>query len=486
MIDIYFSDFFEVEPELLEEYGAFNVSLINDLPLFIDPFLLFNSEVPTYKGHHESIIRYVKFLRDKSITRPATKGLLQAWYMFGEVDQNWFGFSKVGNKGSGLGIEFARALHENLNSVFTDFGAEKIAQGSHLEKLCLVSEGVGRDNISDFTTNLIKEFLLDYTRNFALEHIRPELRKVFTIERVRFNYTTETWSRDKYELPCFGEDYVLLTPKNILTRDEIWISRKDLLHEYHDIASAVPNAQLREQINNYFASLLAPNPTAGEINNAKAKVYRQFPELLEYYIRSKEDSGDLATTISSERVSETEEQFILHVVEFVDSLLRSTGFYERRGNTYTEARERVDFLKDVIENKDGYKLFYMKGQPIKREADLQILFRLTWYGTPSDVNREVNNGRGPVDFTISRGSADKSLVEFKLASNSQLKRNLANQVPIYEKASDADKSIKVILYFSESELARVASILRELKLEGNPDIVLIDARSDNKPSASKA
>ena len=39
-MDIYFSDFFQVSPDILEKYGAFNVSLINDLPLFIDPFLL--------------------------------------------------------------------------------------------------------------------------------------------------------------------------------------------------------------------------------------------------------------------------------------------------------------------------------------------------------------------------------------------------------------------------------------------------------------
>ena len=41
---IYFSDAFEVSPQILEEYGAFDVSLLNDLPLFIDPFLLFNSK----------------------------------------------------------------------------------------------------------------------------------------------------------------------------------------------------------------------------------------------------------------------------------------------------------------------------------------------------------------------------------------------------------------------------------------------------------
>jgi hypothetical protein len=43
---IYFTDFFDIPPTLLEEYGAFNISLVNDLPLFIDPFLLFNSQNP--------------------------------------------------------------------------------------------------------------------------------------------------------------------------------------------------------------------------------------------------------------------------------------------------------------------------------------------------------------------------------------------------------------------------------------------------------
>jgi hypothetical protein len=32
-MDVYFSDYLKVEPDVIEEYGAFNISLINDLPL---------------------------------------------------------------------------------------------------------------------------------------------------------------------------------------------------------------------------------------------------------------------------------------------------------------------------------------------------------------------------------------------------------------------------------------------------------------------
>jgi hypothetical protein len=44
----------------------------------------------------------------------------------------------------------------------------------------------------------------------------------------------------------------------------------------------------------------------------------------------------------------------------------------------------------------------------------------------------------------------------------------------------------VILFFSESERERVKAILQRLKLRGKENVVLIDARSDNKPSGSKA
>ena len=114
------------------------------------------------------------------------------------------------------------------------------------------------------------------------------------------------------------------------------------------------------------------------------------------------------------------------------------------------------------------------------------MYRLTWFATPFDVNREVNNGRGPVDYKVSMGRFDKTLVEFKLASNSKLKQNLQHQVSIYEAANNTANSIKAILHFNDNELKRVLKVLNELGLTGRRDMVLIDACRDNKPSASNA
>lgn len=67
-VGIYFTDFIGVAPQVLEDYGAFNVSLINDLPLFIDPFLLFDSDKVEYRALHDQIVDYVKFLWDVSVS----------------------------------------------------------------------------------------------------------------------------------------------------------------------------------------------------------------------------------------------------------------------------------------------------------------------------------------------------------------------------------------------------------------------------------
>ena len=493
MANIYFSDVFEVSPELLEEHGAFNISLITDLPLFIDPFLLFNSEDRKYKELHDSIIEYMRFLKDESKDRSLPEPLVRQWFTFPEIRQNWLGFSKVGNRGRGLGKDFAKVLNRNLNSVFSDFGQETVTLSSHIEKFCLIRDGVGRDMISDFTANLVKGYLCEFTQEFARSHLPTSKRAVYNVDHVRFNCETVSWASERFELPMLDTDYVLLTPKEILTRDETWINRPDLIDSFRGIADALPNASLRAQVNEYLIRTLPNKPSQNkkeikkEIRAAISHAIEKFPQILDYYIRKKEEDGDQAVSAAKEHVNFVQEYLVQQVSDFVQEILVPGGFYQLRPDTYYDAKQRLLFLKDVIENKGGHRLFYVKGHPIEREEDLQILYRLTWFASDADVSREVNDGRGPADYKVSRGSRDKTLVEFKLAKNTQLARNLANQAKIYERASDATQpTLKAILYFDEQQLLKVQDILKRLEMETSPNIILIDAGEDNKPSGSRA
>src|SRR5207302_835361 len=125
-MDLYFSDAFKVSPKKLERYGAFNICLVSDLPLFVDPFLVFNSRKPRYRKLHRGIVRYLQFLYRQARTQHLTPGLISAWYRFPEITQNWLGFSKTGNQGRGLGEKFAGALHNNLGVLFKGLNEHKI------------------------------------------------------------------------------------------------------------------------------------------------------------------------------------------------------------------------------------------------------------------------------------------------------------------------------------------------------------------------
>ena len=96
---LYFADFFDVDEDVLDGYGAFNISLVVDLPLFIDPFLLFNSKKPEYQVLHNQIIEYLRYLRDLAIAGNLSDGRIRNLYCFPEVQQNWLGFSQGNNTG---------------------------------------------------------------------------------------------------------------------------------------------------------------------------------------------------------------------------------------------------------------------------------------------------------------------------------------------------------------------------------------------------
>lgn len=486
-IKLLFSDYFNVSSKIVDEYGAFNISLVNDLPLFVDPFLLFNSSDPIYQGLHKEIITYLEFLKSKSSGNLTDKGLIFAWYKFPEVYQNWFGFSVDGNKGRGLGKDFANALNNNFYKLFPNYGEEKVTSGTHLEKLCLVKDGVGRDNISDFTTNLIKGHLAKYTETFCKKYLNPDFCDNFYLQKSKFNYKTEVWEAKKYYLPSHKGDFILLTPKDILTKDEVWINKTDLIEDFEKILISVSNEELRSQLNNYLFKKL---DTKSITKKKKSETFRtailEHPEFIDYYIKYKEDNGNLAQDISSEKVAWSEELYLKKFKEFVILVNSKTSFYNLDSSSYKAALERASYLKHVIEDCDGYRIFYINKNPVGREEDLRILYKMTWYASDYDFNTEVNNGRGPADAVVSKGSKDKSIAEFKLASNSKLEENLIKQVEIYKKASQAQKTVKIILCFTKSEQQKVSRIIKKNGWENEASIVVIDARNDNKPSASKA
>ena len=485
---ILFSDYFDVDKTVLDKYGALNLCLSSDLPLFVDPFLLFASEKQEYKLLHKNIVEHLITLKNIAVENKAL-AIKNNLFKFPEIKQNWLGMSKYGNGGKGLGEKFAKNIVEAFNGFYNSFGNEEITEESHIEKLTILNSGVGKDFISDFTTNLIFEYLLTYTEEFALKYLKPNQIREFNIRCV-FDEKLKVWLPKKFKLPFFyleeNGDFIVLTPIEILTKDDSIINNNEFYSNFKSIANSIDNISLRDSINEYFRSQLPRNPKKDDINNAIKKTSLRFPEIVDYYIKLKEENKESATNLSKEKIQAILDELIESLTPLCDYLLQHSGFYSiLPTNSYYESLKRVMFLKTVIEENDGYRIFYNDGKAISKEDTVQRIFRLTWYATPFDVNAEVNNGRGPADYKVSFGGEDSTIVEFKLGKSSSLTRNLENQTDIYRKASKSANDIKVILCYTEGEIKSVNRALTRLNLLNQENIVIIDASPKKSASLVK-
>jgi hypothetical protein len=479
-----FSDYFDIPEKRIDDFGALNICVEADLPLFIDPFLLFASERADYRSLHAKIVGHLVALKHMALSHPDINRRL---FMFPEIKQNWLGVSKWGNKGKGLGPTFADNLVAAFNGFYANFGTESITSSAHIEKLTLVGSGIGRDFISDFTTNLMLEFLLDYTQEFARTHLAPHQVQRFSIRCV-FDQDLAMWKPRTFELPYFfrdgdDADFIILTPLDILSKDDAYISHGDLKGRFKTITNAMDNATLRDAVNLYFQRNLPASPKPSDIERSMDLTIAEYPELLDLYIRYKEDRMGEAAPLSKEKVDKLRTELLATLTSLLERVFHNSDFYTTPTRTYESALIRANFLKQVIEDNDGYRVFYKDGKPIASEETIQRIFRLTWFATPFDVNSEVNNGRGPADYKISFGERDSTIVEFKLGSSSSLKKNLLHQTAIYKKASKSISDIKVILCYSKQDIAKVARVLKGIQQEGAENIVVIDATP--KLSASK-
>ena len=137
------------------------------------------------------------------------------------------------------------------------------------------------------------------------------------------------------------------------------------------------------------------------------------------------------------------------------------------------------------------KLLYDSNGEPKHESAAQLLF----YGIADsycdandiDLTKEGNNGRGPVDFKLSRGAKDKVVVETKLTSNAQLRHGIEVQLPIYMEQERTRQAIYLIIDNGHPKaLENFIIFYNELdqNIKGKVTYIIVDATP--KLSASKA
>ena len=193
-----------------------------DLPLGIDPFLLFKSRDPSLQALHRVIL--AAFNRGVEALRSGDTAAARIVLRYPEASEIGLGYTQAGRRGSGVG-EFLREL---LIESILETPAVLENGVRHVEEMQLVSVGIGPDRVSDIVANIIKRDLLLYTQAQARLWDVP-MQSGVPLEHI-WNADTGAWEDEYVDLPISPADGLplLFVPRRIV-RALPWINYDDFL-----------------------------------------------------------------------------------------------------------------------------------------------------------------------------------------------------------------------------------------------------------------
>lgn len=206
-----------------------------DLPLCVDPFLLFKSRDPELRELHGIIIKH--FAEGMNALANGDQVDAERILTFPEVSEVGFGYASGHKGGSGLGNTLRRLLMETLQA-----SPAIMRRGiRHVEEMQLISPGIGPDRIGDIASNLLKAYLINYTQRQANLHNIPLIRDL-PIQHI-FDPDQQSWYDGYFDLPInpHSETPILLVPRRIV-RQLPWINYDNFMRtEFRSFMAAQRN-----------------------------------------------------------------------------------------------------------------------------------------------------------------------------------------------------------------------------------------------------
>lgn len=222
-----------IRPRLLDHYDlsarqeelSFAVPFLHeDIPLYIDPFLMWKSPSHQDQSLHASIIdafNHIGSLRQKDSSQ-AIESLIVA----SECDEVGLGSSST-RQGKRIGKPQAQSILELFDKLphFSQRGC------NHIEEVQFYTDGIGKDRISDLSCSFIKSFLIDYTidesEKIGIPLTKIEVPNIYSMRDRSFLFNQEAF------LPINPQNGrpLILVPKRWL-RYVPWINYEDYFKSY--------------------------------------------------------------------------------------------------------------------------------------------------------------------------------------------------------------------------------------------------------------
>ncbi|MFZ4234272.1 hypothetical protein ACOZGD_03645 [Streptomyces murinus] len=425
---MYFSELFKIEYKA--EFDWFDPILENDTLLFVDPFLIFADADAGWQRAYGEIMDYFqsafKLLASSKLNQKhqyfkRTLSLME----FPEPCEFRLGFASKSSGGSGSGPGLAKKVVEAMSQAIRR-GIEDI---EHFEELGILVSGINRDRISDITCNLLKPRLIKYTQGIC--HTCDVPMYVRKIRHSHYDETRSRWMDAEHLVPVDPETDrpILLVPKRFLR--ELPTLSSDNWGDFLDTS-------LRDDLNIKISQ--------GMKKDEIITLARTHPDAVRRWVQYMQERGLSAYDVDADPMLHVKWQRLAREAAS-ESPIEEKPRISNTEDLLAFAHMAIEHFRDWAEKKGGWCVFWRDVKEFKTipESNMQLLFLgvLERYCAQAGVrlDREVETGRGPVDFTFTSVGGIRVLLEMKKLTHGEFWHGLRAQTPIYMTSQDVKHAI---------------------------------------------
>lgn len=425
----------------------FDPHLTVDTKLFVDPLLLLLGDDAWPAAHDELIAHFVRCYElvaratgTSSVSASAARRLLT----FPEPSEFGLGYTAEGTSGSGSGDRLARLMMDGIAAAI----AAGLRVPEHIEEIGIFNVGIGADRISDAVCNVLKHRFISYTQQVAQRHRVPLARHV--VKNARCALGQGRWVNEPVDLPTnpsTGKPLILI-PAHLL-------NALPVLNADDWFASDL-NEDLRTQLNLAVGQQVRKEDIV--------RFARRHPERVRQWAREQTSRTDLEGYDFSDDPKGVVQWDGEPASYAMDHPIEGVPAPKNQAELSHLLRVVTDRFRHFIEDQRGWALLWNSDGSEKPEEAAQLVFLgvaqhyLRLFNV--ELDREVELGRGPVDFKVSSGAAYRLVIEVKKAHNGKFWLGLTQQLPSYMTSDDCNEGWFLAIRYRDNRAS--ATRMREL------------------------